>query len=181
MSPTARSGPYPGPGISTGATVTPTPHATAGPEAHLYTPPVPGLGATSTTSTPLVQLQLDAAAFSAYVARAAAQQQLQHAHSHVAQGLSGHTADHTHVPPFPQSLPPQGQHTQAPELQRLLSQQSEVSYETCDNLDEVHSVCSEVSKPTVDEEAAQKLQDRLQFMEELSSMERYTVYKGRII
>lgn len=59
----------------------------------------------------------------------------------------------------------------------------DINNEVSDN-DELRSVCSETSSRhagMVMDEAAVKLQERLQFMEELSSIERYTVYKGRII
>ena len=48
--------------------------------------------------------------------------------------------------------------------------------------EDTRSNMSDVSRITVLEEAeAQRMKERLEFMEELSSIERYTVYKGRII
>lgn len=54
--------------------------------------------------------------------------------------------------------------------------------ECCDN-DDIRSVLSETSKhtATLEELDAQRMRERLEFMEELSSIERYTVYKGRIL
>lgn len=151
----------PGPGSelnSVHGVQTPSAAAAGGPGA--------GLGMVSTTSTPIVQLQLDAAAFSAYAARtAAAQAQAQaqgHSLQHLVQGGSV-TGGSEHGEPS---------HAAA------LAQQE--NWEASDT-DEARSVCSEMSRHTAVDEVAQKLQERLQFMEELSSMERYTVYKGRIL
>jgi hypothetical protein len=62
-----------------------------------------------------------------------------------------------------------------------LTQAQDVSVDHMSDNDELQSNHSEVSRHTVDEAEAQRMQERLLFMEELSSIERYTVYKGRII
>jgi hypothetical protein len=62
-----------------------------------------------------------------------------------------------------------------------IAQAQDVCVDHTSDCDELQSNHSEVSRHTVDEAEAQRMQERLLFMEELSSIERYTVYKGRII
>lgn len=106
------------------------------------------------TSIPIVQLDTEA-----YTAAAHANQP--HMPTHAAGAAAAATQ--------------QGQHS------RYIDTNQDAASETSD-LEETRSNFSDVPRmAALEDHEAARLRERLEFMEELSSIERYTVYKGRII